>query len=319
MKKLIILLLLTSSFNIEAQTVADFENLLIDPEGFLNGSDGAGGFQSGNLFFPNTYDSNYESWLGWAISNITDNTSPGFGNQFSAISGSGYNESTNYAISYSFGSTIIQLQDEAVGKEMAGMYVTNSTYAYLSMKDGDAFSKKFGGATGDDPDFFLLTIKGILDGTPSQDSINFYLADYRFDENSMDYLIDEWTYVDLSSLGNVDELEFQLSSSDNGQFGMNTPSYFCVDNLESTDGTTSVELFEEKPIKLYPNPTSSVIHIDGISGSFQYKIVDQTGRKVLSGDGIDKSVIDLGAINKGIYFIEFRNNEIKKTEIIKVE
>jgi hypothetical protein len=34
------------------------------------------------------------------------------------------------------------------------------TYAALSMRDGDGFAKQFGGASGDDPDYFLLTITG---------------------------------------------------------------------------------------------------------------------------------------------------------------
>jgi hypothetical protein len=32
-------------------------------------------------------------------------------------------------------------------------------------------------------------------------------------------------------LGSADELRFSLSSSDNGPYGMNTPSYFAMDNF----------------------------------------------------------------------------------------
>ena len=39
--------------------------------------------------------------------------------------------------------------------------VANDTYPALSMKDGDAFSKKFGGDSSDDPDWFKLTINAI--------------------------------------------------------------------------------------------------------------------------------------------------------------
>jgi hypothetical protein len=37
-----------------------------------------------------------------------------------------------------------------------GVYVTNTTYAYNSMRDGDMFAKKFGGPTGNDPDWYKL-------------------------------------------------------------------------------------------------------------------------------------------------------------------
>ena len=65
----------------------------------------------------------------------------------------------------------------------------------------------------------------------STGSVDFYLADYRYADSSQDYIVNAWEYIDLSSLGSVDELSFSLSSSDNGSFGMNTPNYFAIDNI----------------------------------------------------------------------------------------
>ena len=62
-------------------------------------------------------------------------------------------------------------------------------------------------------------------------TVDFYLADYRFADNSKDYIVENWEYVDLSSLGVVKSLEFSLNSSDAGVFGMNTPAYFAMDDL----------------------------------------------------------------------------------------
>ena len=42
----------------------------------------------------------------------------------------------------------------------------------------------------------------------------------------------EWTRYDLSDFGFVKGLVIELSSSDTGQWGMNTPAYFCLDNIE---------------------------------------------------------------------------------------
>ena len=61
--------------------------------------------------------------------------------------------------------------------------------------------------------------------------MDFYLADYRFSDNSKDYIVKDWTFVDLSSLGAVTKLQFALSSSDTGQFGMNTPAYMAMDSM----------------------------------------------------------------------------------------
>ncbi|MBT3193431.1 MAG: DUF4465 domain-containing protein, partial [Verrucomicrobia bacterium] len=48
-----------------------------------------------------------------------------------------------------------------------------------------------------------------------------------------DYIVGEWTWVDLTSFGPaVKSLHFSLSSSDNGAWGMNTPAYYAIDDLQ---------------------------------------------------------------------------------------
>ena len=61
--------------------------------------------------------------------------------------------------------------------------------------------------------------------------MNFYLADFRFADNSQDYIVNDWRYVDFSPLGSVDEIRFSMSSSDNDAFGPLTPTYFAMDNF----------------------------------------------------------------------------------------
>ena len=109
-------------------------------------------------------------------------------------------------------------------------YFTNTTYAALSMQNGDGFAKKFGGLTGDDPDYFKLTITG-FNGATMTGSVDFFLADFRFANNSQDYIVTDWTSVSLSGLGAVTRLGFEVASSDVGQWGMNTPAYFAMDTL----------------------------------------------------------------------------------------
>ena len=60
-------------------------------------------------------------------------------------------------------------------------------------------------------------------------SVEFYLADYRGDN---DYIISAWTLVDLSPLAAARSLFFNLSSSDNGNYGMNTPATFAIDDIQ---------------------------------------------------------------------------------------
>jgi len=106
------------------------------------------------------------------------------------------------------------------------VYLTNSTVTALSMLNGDAFCKKF---TYADKDWFKVTIKGFDHTGALKGSVDFYLADFR-NSNSVG-VVTKWTKVDLSSLGAVQRLEFTLSSNDTGAWGMNTPAYFCLDDL----------------------------------------------------------------------------------------
>jgi len=239
---LISLIFVLTAFGQSQKTIiSHFENISLETDTFRNGSDGSGGFASGLAYLPNNYNASWGTWSGWAYSNMANDTTPGFMNQYSAITAAGMDTSKgdeNYAVSYASPDSRIKFTDSS-SHQVKGMYVTNSTYAALSMKYGDAIAKKFGGESGDDPDWFKLSVWGLKDSTET-DTIEFYLADFRFDDNSKDYIVETWQWLDLNSLGKVDSLLFALSSSDVGEWGMNTPAYFCMDNLEVLSGAPIV-------------------------------------------------------------------------------
>jgi hypothetical protein len=290
---------------LKAQTTVDFEDLTLPAESYYNGDDDAGGFLSGDVTFGNDYNAAWGSWSGFAYSNTTDNTTAGFMNQYSAYPASGSNNSEIYAINTNSDT----LRFQAPGANLLSLDLTNTTYAYLSMRDGDAYGKQFGStndANGDDDgtngeDFFYVTIFN-HDATGSKvDSINFYLADYRFPDNNDDYIIDSWTTVDLSSFTNVSFLTFSYSSTDVGGFGMNTPKYFALDNLvyESTLGLNTVE---KADFAMYPNPAESTLNIEGIAGDF--KIYNTNGLMVSAFKNFDITTIDISALTPGIYIVK---------------
>jgi Domain of unknown function (DUF4465)/Secretion system C-terminal sorting domain len=289
-----------------AQTTSTFENISIPAAGFVDDSGISGVFQSGNTALHNYYDNQFFYWDGWAISNITDNTTPGFNNQYSAIAGKGFNNSANYAVGYSFAGNYIRLDGAAKGGVVNGIYVTNSTYTYYSMKDGDAFAKKFGGENGNDPDYFKLVIKKFKNGQLSTDSVAFYLADYRFANNANDYIIKDWTYVDLKPLGNVDSLVFYLNSSDNGTFGMNTPAYFCIDQITTADMVSSVaNLEQDAPFSISPNPATDLLNVQwNGTAPADLQVFDATGRLVARQQVAQGSnPVYCGAWNDGVYYM----------------
>lgn len=308
MKKLFTFLLTLSSLLVIAQTTSDFENYGIPVDSVLNGSDGVHNFNSGNISLFNEYFPSWGGWGGWVISASTDISTAGYTNDFSSITGGGVDNSLTYAVAYAPYGSIIKLENDAQGEIVNGVYVTNGTYAFLSMTDGDGFAKKFGGATGDDEDYFLLTIKKYLGGTISSDSVNFYLADYRFADNSQDYIVDEWTWVDLTSLGQADSLEFSLSSTDNSSnYGMNTPAYFAIDNVITSDGLVAVENVEPKSLfEIYPNPTTDFLILKNLEQErAEVSIFDMTGR-LMSNNSLNnfKNEINIHNLAKGTYLVK---------------
>lgn len=241
----------------------DFEDLSLSPNTFWKGPDlsgtnqptpwgttlYSGSFTSGGATFNNAIDLPGGFWSGWAYSNTTDVTTPGIVGGVAVNDSSAYDPhhladgggdgSANYGVAFGgfAGDSVITLP---VGAQPVSMKVINTTYAALIMLSGDAsgFSKKFGDNLDtvgtietDFPDWFLLKVIGLDAGNQQIGSVDFYLADYRFANDGDDYVVDEWTEINLSPLAAAAKLTFALSSSDSGTFGMNTPSYFAMDNL----------------------------------------------------------------------------------------
>lgn len=246
-KYVLFCLLLTLRLTAEGQVVSDFEAILPQPDSVINGSTGVEEIVSGSAGFPVTWNPDFGGFwaANWAISSVADDTTSGFTNLYGSIAGGGHRESTAFAVGQN--GAIVRLLGQARGEAVRGVYVTNTTYAHHSMRDGDQFAKQFGGADGTDPDFFELIIRGYRDDSLTTDSVSFYLADYRFDEDSLDYLIDDWQFVDLSTLGAIDSLQFFLASSDRGEFGINTPAFFCIDDLLTYDPATEAGIAADDP------------------------------------------------------------------------
>ena len=121
----------------------------------VTGSWSSGGSEfNTNLFGP-----------GFSYSNINNTTTPGFTNQWAAITGVDVSDGGNYALANTFFATaaVCHLPKKWHAESV---FVTNSTFAYLSMENGDAFAKKFGGTDGNDPDFFKINFEVLVMSTP---------------------------------------------------------------------------------------------------------------------------------------------------------
>lgn len=228
MKKLVLLvfgIMVFLSGRAAAETI-DFENLTLAPESAWNGSDGEGDFVSGFAEFSNYFQSEpWEAWSGFAYSNRTDSQVRGYGKdggEFNAITGGGHDGSEIYAVAYFGGDTaeknptIRILDGERV---ISGAYFTNTNVAYYSMLEGDDFASPF-----DEDDWLKVKVTGFDEDGAETGDLEFYLA---IDGD----IVDSWKWVDFSVLGSVGRIEFAMESTDEGEFGMNTPAYFAMDSV----------------------------------------------------------------------------------------
>lgn len=299
MRKLLLsIMVLLSAVNLSAQiNSSTFEDVELPLSGYYNGSDFAGGFKSGKAFFTNMYDTTWGPyWEGFAASNVKNDTDGTYNNQYASITKGG-RESNNYAVCYSKG--IIRLDSASKHDPVYGLYITNTTYAYFDMKNGSTFSKKFGGASGHDSDYFRVVFEGWKDGVKRDTAVKAYLADYRFSNDSLDFIIKHWQYVPLYELGLVDSISISFESTDTGSFGINTPTYVCID-IFNTLYTGLSQVKKSEPIEVYPNPARDMVYVRTATATPALTLYDLQGKLMMEVKG---SELSLNNIAPGMYLL----------------
>ncbi len=264
-------------------------------------SDTSGGFAIGGLYFENTFDNQYKSWAGWALSCDFDTTKTGFDAQYVVKSGKDADLDSGFAVSYGHSVLRLPYDRKFIGYEVFRFKINNSLLAYNDMKNGSPFSKKFGGATGFDRDTFKLTIKGIGKDGISHIQRSVFLSDFRMERKM---ILKDWVEVWLPVNGAV-QFEFSLESSDNGSFGMNTPAYFCMDRAEWI--VEDIDKLERKNLSVYPNPAQDFIHLD-IAQADELIISDMTGKVVHSIENASTNRINVSTLNPGMYFLTAKSD-----------
>lgn len=214
----------------KAELTVSFENSLTGAEATFQGTDGEPfgewGYYVTSFKDPQQlaqFSHYYASWGfggGFTYTNTTDVSTPGYTN-LSAITGKGQNGKVYLTAATANEVRITNLQPATY--QFKGAYITNTTYAYLAMRDGNDggsnLVKKFGV-----DDWFKLTATGYTASGSKVGAVDFYLA------QGTD-IVNTWKWFDWSPIATADYLLFTLSSTDNGEWGMNTPAYFCMDGV----------------------------------------------------------------------------------------
>jgi hypothetical protein len=300
-----------------AQTIADFENFTLPADSFYYNAGGTN-FMTSNATFQYDWDAGFSYWSGgFSYTNKNDSSNGGYQNLYNCIAYKGYNNSNYYATGQNFAKIMLTTPHNFVN----GFYITNTTYAYKSMKSGDSFAKKFGGATGNDPDFFKVTVRAYLGGVMKTDSTEVYLADFRFPNNSQDFILNGWQYVNCSNLGVVDSVQFFMYSSDNGSFGMNTPAFFSIDNFSTSQSVGINDLVFANEVRLFPNPAAdraTLLFNSNEPFAGEILLYDAFGGELKKEStvfetGMNSYTIELFEFNSGIYFVLLNGKTNKQT------
>ena len=182
-------------------------------------------------------------WDGFTISCETENANHD-GNylsyQFSSVPGGGVEDGEPFLVGY-WG--WYDGDDEARSNhiifndgntyDIKGVYVTNSTWPYYGCQEGDGFARAFD----QEGDSFKLIAHGVhSDATESTAEIE--LIGYH---NGQFSAIDTWEWWDLTALGNCEKVYFTMTSTDSGQYGINTAKYFCLSKFTIATQVTGID------------------------------------------------------------------------------
>jgi len=285
----------------ETKLNVGFEELhdSLGTSGVRNGSQGNKFYRFSQDGFNLKLNSNWDTsfggyWAGgWALSNLkytTEETSDFSKHLYASKAGKG-SEATGNVYAVGTDGSYIQNEDP-LNQSVAGCYISNSTYAYNSMKLGDNFAKKF-----DSNDSFALIVDFYLSGK-EVGSQKVWLADYRSASADDHFILDTWQWVTFQ-YANADSIVFHFESSDMGDWGINTPKYFCLDEVQLVSGANMEEFPSPLALEVYPNPFNEYIKIDIGEKVKSIHLVDLSGKvqpiSVENGTILNTSMVSRGA------------------------
>lgn len=253
--------------------IADFENISLGDKTYNRGEPKSGKavFYSGSFEFEIDNNTSYDAWSGFAVSSSTENkynSALGLDNQYSCAAGGGALQSAQYAVGYTYSPIKLRVSSDTNGLEIPGCYVANNMWLYYSATTGDIspddrepFAKG---------DYFKLKVEGTAKNGEKK-SLEFYLADYRSENEADWYIYNEWKYLDLSTLGVVTELSFSVEGSRTNSWGQTLPSYFCIDHL----GAEKPEE-EEKPEEPEKPEIPGVDYEEGVASFEEFELAENS-------------------------------------------
>ena len=188
----------------------------------------------------------YGTWCYWsgghAVSNYVSGDFSTYGNSNSQLTvykkgvsglertGGGHNGSDNFAVhfgyadnsGYGLGEDALPTLTFADGNMYVidHMYVNNICYAINCYIDGNGLTAKIG-----PDDWVKLIATGYNTNGTKTGEASFYLC------NGPDNIVTDWTKWDLTSLGKVAKVTFNVTGSSDNGYGFSQPAYFAYDDV----------------------------------------------------------------------------------------
>ena len=172
---------------------------------------------------------------GHAISNFASTDYETYGDQYSQLTvygeegRGGYNGSANFAIHFGYidgslwnGTEYLPALTFGDGEARVidHMYVNNGTYAINCYMNGNGLTAAVG-----EEDWVKLLATGYDENGEETGCVEIYLC------NGPDDITMEWKKWDLSPLGKVVEVQFNVTGSSDNGYGFSQPAYFAYDNV----------------------------------------------------------------------------------------
>ena len=282
-----------------AQEPATFEDVPLGSGGIWQPPVGENEMPSGGWLFTNS--TQYGFWGGFTASNRTNLNQTGLDAQYTAVTGCGYDGSTQYAVAYTMGVQTDVYATDGQLHTVTGCYVTNNLWTYQDILQGGYGELPYGGTTGNDPDWFKVTATGKNASGQTIGTLDFYLADYRFANNEEDYVLNTWEWFDLSPLGNVATISFSLSSSRGSGYNMITPAYFCMDNFNGGGAAPDLPPYIVNPVQdvvFNQYPQTIQVNLNGVATdpddpdeNITYSIVSNSNPSALTASMSGKTLV----------------------------
>lgn len=300
--------------------VSCFDQPFLGFDEFQNDFSATGGFENGPAFYPNEYFTDFGGFWrsGWALSSKGDTITNAPSSIYSNITGSGASADPSQtgsgasvgSFQYIIGQDQSGIQVTSPDVKPVSIAITNTTYTYLNMRDGGNNFPVFGGADGTENDFLLLTIQGYNDGNVVPSTLEFYLADYRFLDNTRDYIVNKWEVIDLTTLGRVDSIGFTLTTNRMIDLDPNPLNYFAVDEVRFEFLSTLHAPLINYNLQVYPNPTSNKLQVESNVSTGNLLIFDTFGRQILQQTINSKSnTLEVNQLERGVYWLVLETDQ----------